>query len=385
VVAVALLAPPAAGAATGAIEGTVVGPGGTPIAEVWACAYRIDGDVFVTRCDDASADGAYSLPNLSAGEYTVEFWSEAVEPSYVGEFYDDESFWEEADEVKVLEGAVTSDIDAELAEAATIKGVVNAASVGGPVEDVLVCAQLPTREFVGCTITESDGSYTLPGLSADEYKVLFTPASPAYNLLNQFYDHESTWDDADPIALAAGETKAGIDADLEAGAEIRGTVYSAATGAPVPAVGVCALFMEEEGDDWLLRECVPTSNTGSYTLRALWTDSFKVAFSSELREFFGEEFFEPERDGYLTQYFDRKPTLLAADPLSLIAPEVRTGVDAHLQPEARFPPPLVFSPAPIVMGALPKIRKRCRPGFKKKKLAGKRRCMKVRKHRGHRR
>ena len=264
--AVALLVPPAAGAATGTIEGTVVGPGETPIAEVWACAYRIQGDVVVTRCDSASADGAYSLTNLSAGEYTVEFWSEATEPSYLGELYDDKSFWEEADEVEVLEGAVTSGIDAELAEAATIRGVVNAASVGGPVEDALVCAQLLTGEPVGCTLTESDGSYTLPGLSPDEYKVQFIPGFPTYNLLNQFYDHESTWDDADPLALATGETKTGIDADLEAGAEVRGTVYSAATGAPASEVGVCALFMEEGGEEWLLRECVPTSNAGTYAL-----------------------------------------------------------------------------------------------------------------------
>ncbi len=386
-VAIALFAPPAAGAATGAIEGTVVGPGGTPIAEVWACAYLAQSEEFEDNCDLTDGSGTYSIPNLQASDYKVEFWSEATEPSYVGEFYDDKSFWEEADEVEVLEGAVTSGIDAELAEAATIKGSVNAASIGGPVEHALVCAQLLTGEPVGCSPTEPDGSYALPGLPGAEYKIQFIPAFPIYNLLNQFYDHESTWANADVLTAAAGETKTGIDADLEAGAEIQGTVYSAATGLPVSKALVCALFIEEGGEEWRLRECLPTSSTGSYALISLSTDLYKVVFSPELKEFFGEEVSEQEEDGYFKQYFDHKATLTGADTLSLTAPEVMTGVDAHLQAEASFPPPLAAPVTPSgIAGRKPhrKIRKHCRPGFRRKKVAGKRRCVKVHKPKPHR-
>jgi hypothetical protein len=133
----------------------------------------------------------------------------------VGEYYDDKAFWEEANDVEVKEGAVTTGIDAELAEGATIKGAVNAVSLGGPV-DALVCAQLPTGEPTGCSVTRSDGSYTLPGLPPDEYKVQFIPSSDL-NLLNQFYDHKGSWAEADLLAVSAGETTLGIDADLAAG------------------------------------------------------------------------------------------------------------------------------------------------------------------------
>ena len=382
-VAVALLAPSAANAATGAIEGEIVGPGETPIAEVWACAYLVQSEEFEEKCDFTGGSGAYAISGLSAGTYKIEFWPESTEPSYVGEFYDDKPFWEEADEVEVMEGETILGIDAELAEAATIKGEVRAASVSEPI-DALVCAQLPSGRPEGCTITDPDGTYSLPGLPADEYKVQFIPGFPLYNLLNQFYDHESSFVDADLLAVAAGETKTGIDADLEAGAEIRGTVYSAATGAPLPKVPVCALFIEEGGEDWQLRECLPTSSTGSYALLALSTDSYKVVFSPELKEFFGEEIFEQERDGYFKQYFDHQATLAAADVLSLTAPAVRTGVDAHLQPEPVLRP--VLATFPPIAGPTPKRppKKRCRPGFRRKKVAGKRRCVKVHKHRRHR-
>jgi hypothetical protein len=387
---VALLAPSIADAAgAGEIKGEITGPGGTPIAETWACAYLVQSEEFEENCDMAGGDGIYLIQGLKAGEYKVEFWSESTEPSYVGEFYNDKPFWKEADEVEVKEGAMTTGIDAELAEAATIEGQIDAVSVGGPVEDAIACAQLLTGESVGCALNRPDGSYTLFGVPPGEYKIQFVPAFPRYNLLNQFYDHKSDFVEADPLAVTAGETKTGIDADLEAGAEIRGIVYSVETGVPIAGVPVCALFVETE---WELRECVSTSATGRYALVALTTDSYKVVFSPELKEFFGEEIFEGEDDGYFTQYFDDKSTLAAANPLALVAPEVRTGIDGHIQSEHTPTVSPLLAPAifPVVANPAPRraVRRHCRPGFRKKEVAGKRRCIKVHKrrhrHQGHR-
>jgi hypothetical protein len=373
-------------AGTGSIEGKVVGPGAIPLAEVWACAYFFADEEFEESCDFTGGSGTYSIPNLKAGNYKVEFWPELTEPSYVGEFFDDKTFWEEADDVEVEEGVATTGIDAELAEGATIEGEVRAAPLGEPVNPALVCAHFTTGEFGGCTHTEPDGTYTLSGLPAAEYKIEFVPAFPLYNLLNQYYDHQSSFADADPVTVVAGETKTGIDADMEPGAEIRGTVYSAVTGAPVAGVAVCVLFEDEEGaEGWLLRECLPTSSTGSYTLIQLFTDAYKVVFSPEIgKDIFGEEF-EDERDGYFKQYFDHKTTLAAADMLSLTAPEVRTGIDAHLQPEAGLPPAhgAVLPLATLTPRHMFR-RKHCRPGFRRRKIAGKRRCVRIHRHHRHR-
>ncbi len=304
----------AGAAGSGSIEGAITAEGGTPIAEVWACAYLAESDELEEHCDFTAGDGLYAINGLVAGKYKIEFWPEATEPSYVGEFYDDKPFWEEADAVEVGEGTATTGIDAELAEGGTIEGEVRAALLGGPVKsaDAIVCAALSTGEVAGCALTRSDGTYTLSGLPADEYTIQFVPSS-RYNLLNQFYDHKSEPAEANPLVVAAGETETEIDADLEAGAEIHATVHSAATGAPLPMVPVCALFFEPVLETWLPRICVPTSEAGSYRLYSLFAAPYKVVFSPEVgKEFFGKSG-QLEFDGYFTQYFDGKTTLEAAD------------------------------------------------------------------------
>lgn len=372
---------------TGGIEGEITAEGGGPLAEVWTCAYLAQSEGFEESCDFTGSNGLYSIDGLKAGEYKVEFWPEATEPSYVGEYYDDKPFWEEADEVEVEEGVATTGIDAELAEGATIEGEVRAALLGGPLgeADAVVCASLPSGEPAGCALTRSDGTYVLPGLPTGEYQIHFTPSS-SYNLLNQAYDHKSELAEPDALAIAAGETKTGIDADLETGAEIHGTVYSAATGAPLSKKRVCALFFESVLETWWPRICVPTSSSGKYELYALWSDDFKVVFSADYHEIFGEG--PTEEDGYATQYFDDKATLAAADLLSLTPPDLLTGVDGHLQPKPAVSismPSFVFPLIATPPERSRKVRLRCRPGFRRKKVSGKQRCVKVHKRHRHRR
>jgi hypothetical protein len=384
----ALAAPTASGIAvgTGKIEGEITGPGATPLAEVWACAYLAQAEEFEETCDFTASDGVYAIKGLKAGDYKVEFWPEATEPSYVGEFYDDKSFWDEADEVEVEEGVATTGIDAELAEGATIEGEVRATLLGGPVgfADAVVCAHVSTGEAEGCAQTLSDGSYVLPGLPAGEYKIQFVPAA-SYNLLNQFYDHKAEYAEAETLTVAAGEAKTGVDADLETGSEIHGTVYSATTGSPLPKIRVCALFFETVLEAWWPRICVPTLSNGQYELYSLWSDNYKVVFSADYNEIFGEG--PREEDGYFTQYFDGKSSLGAADLLALTPPEVRAGVDGHLQPKptASFPAPPFAPPAIAAPRPRRKAPLRCRPGFRKKMVSGKRRCVKIHKHKRHRR
>jgi hypothetical protein len=115
---------------------------------------------------------------------------------------------------------------------------------------------------------------------------------------------------------------------------------------------------------------------------------YKVVFSPEFKEFFGEEASEDEDDGYFKQYFDRKSTLAEANLLALTAPETRTGIDGFLQPEhlvgASVAP---VGKSTIVSARAGRARPHCRPGFRKRKVSGKERCVKVhkRKHKHHRR
>src|SRR5439155_20816531 len=78
-----------------------------------------------------------------------------------------------------------------------------------------------------CVLTDSSGEYALPGLPEGEHKVFFFVPSTnnnTLNYLNQYYNNKASFEEADPVTLAGGETKANINAALKAGGQISGKV-----------------------------------------------------------------------------------------------------------------------------------------------------------------
>jgi hypothetical protein len=365
--ALALFAPAAAHAA-GVIAGEVTAAdGGDPIEGVSVCAYELGGD-FEEFCDATDLDGEYGIGGLDPGQYKVEFFDESFE--FLGQYYDDAEFWEDADPVTVVDGETTFEIDAELDRPAVVEGEVTAAAGGAPLEEVEVCAF--GEETFRCDETGADGSYSIGFLWPGEYEIEFWPWTEG-NYSPQWWQERDRWYEADLLQLTAGETKTGIDAELTLAGQIKGTVSAAATGAPLGEIPVCSI--DPAADQ--LYTCVETSQSGQYTLRRLNSAQYKVVFSPDFTEFFPGE--EPFDDGYPTQFWNGKPTLAAADLIGLTAPNTVTGIDARLGP----PPPPPAPPAPLPSPAVQKKKKpagkACRKGFKKKKVKGKKRCVKIRK------
>ena len=377
---VALAADPAT------IEGEVTAAdGGAQLEGVWVCAYLIDESEYEELCDETGSDGRYALV-LAPGEYGVEFWS-GFESPFLAQFYDGVERWSEADPIPVVAGQTVADIDAELVLGGTISGTVGLAG-GGPLREVWVCAEAVLGGRYACGETDSAGEYELVGLSSGEYVVEFWPAwSPRPDLALQFYDGAESRADADPVALLSGEEVTEIDAALTLGGRIEGTVRAAASGAPLPWRLACAIDSLGE-----LIGCAETNSVGRYSIQGLASDDYRVGFSLDFAEWYGEEPSPEEDDGYLPQFYDGSPTLAGSASLALLAPAVLTGIDASLiSSRAPVSPALVPAPVPPLPSTLPiaskptakKKHKHCRPGFKAKKIKGKQRC--VRKHRHKRR
>jgi Carboxypeptidase regulatory-like domain len=362
---IALLAPAGALAATGSISGTVIdAETHAPIEKVQACAFEVDEEENF-ECAKTAANGQYTIPTLQAGTYEVGFYP-GNGVNYVFQVFDGKSSWAEADPVIVAAGATTPEVDAELLPGGAISGKVTTAVGAQPVEEVEVCAtEVPEEEALGCAYSEAGGSYEIVGLPEAEFKVEFLPETG--DLLGQYYKHKYTWATADPVAVTTGDVVPGIDADLDRGAEIHGTVYSATTGLPLREILVCSVF----ASSGRLTNCDETNTSGQYTLSPLYSGSYKVAFSLEFREFFAGEELEPENDGYPTQFYNGKSTLAAADTLSLVPPNILNGIDGHIG----SPPALVPTPLPIP--AKPKSLK-CKKHFHKKKVNGKVKCVRIR-------
>lgn len=168
-------------------------------------------------------------------------------------------------------------------------------------------------------------------------------------------------------------------ASASAEGSISGTVTDSATGDFVEEVEVCAYPPEE----FSLEDCDFTDSLGEYTIPELENGSYVV-------EFWGFEF------GYITQYWDGKSSEEEADPVTVNDNAV-TGIDAALEKEAPLPPPpppppavtpvVVPPPPPVVVpkGKAKAKGKKCKKGFRPKKVRGKKRCVKIKKHRRKRR
>ncbi|MGN6257942.1 MAG: hypothetical protein ACTHN3_09385 [Solirubrobacterales bacterium] len=359
--------PAAASAATGSIAGTVkdaVTLEGVEGVEVCVWSLEAGEEEEFSGCAHTETDGTYFFGGLQAGEYKVEFWSQR---RYQVQFYDHKATWSEADPVVVVAATTTEGIDADLQPSSEIEGTVTASVGGAGIGEVEVCAWgIADERFGGCTETQSDGSYVLHGLEAGEWGIEFWPWEG--NFLPQFYNHKASWSEADPVLVGSGESISGIDAQLDPGAAIAGHITSA-SGAPLEEINACAL----DASSGELVRCRWSDAQGAYELPRLPPGQYKVGFSLEEEEF---------DDGFATQFWNNQPTFATANVIPLATGQTVTGIDARLG----SPPPVAQSPAVVTPPPAPPVRKHkkhCRKGLKRKKIKGKYRCVKPKKHHRH--
>jgi hypothetical protein len=164
----------------------------------------------------------------------------------------------------------------------SIAGTVSAGS--GPVAGrVDVCAKAVLDENIfKCESLSESGTYEIAELPAGEYKVGFWPTG---NYVTQFWDHRLTWNEATAVQVAAGLPTADIDAVLEVGATISGTITAAATGAPVEKVEACAKLVETKpGPELKLERCAKTNAAGGYTIDGLVPGQWSINFYAQQAE-----------------------------------------------------------------------------------------------------
>ncbi len=197
-----------------AISGTIraVNSAGKPLAGICVQAQSSQGD----SADAASAkDGTYQLKGLIGGQYVVVF-----DPSCFGS--SSANYLAQYRRVSVKRGHSLSGVNAYLQPGAGISGVVT--DVHGHTVDG-VCVQIAGEHVNTFATTDINGSYSIVGLPAGSYQVLFTGGcgNPG-SLAPQFYRDELSAGSADVITLTAGTITPHIDAVMKPGATISGVV-----------------------------------------------------------------------------------------------------------------------------------------------------------------
>jgi Carboxypeptidase regulatory-like domain len=311
--------------ATGAtVSGTVTDAAGNPLAG--ATVYVDDyGNGFFpyyiyTNNATTNSSGQWSVDGLPTGTYQVEF--DAPYPSdYAGQYYNDVSGENPPTPVALTAGSTTSGIDAALSLGGQISGTVmdGTTTPATPVQGVEVVALDASGDQSANTTTDSNGNYTLSGLSpAASYRVEFTPPEGS-SLEGALYPSASTVQAATPVPVSLGQTTPNIDETLGAGASISGVVTDAASGGPIG--GVSVLLTDNAGNAVYPDSEATTEPDGTYEFTNLAPGAYKV-------EFLDTGFLSKGGLGF--QYYDDASTLSSASSVTVGAGQAVTSIDAAL-------------------------------------------------------
>lgn len=194
----------------GSVSGTVRGPGAAPVAGVAVLAFQPGVFFFPAASTVTAADGSYTLSGLGQGSYEVAF--RPAGGSGLGwEWFDDSPSRGAATPVEVFDSAVAV-ADADLVATGSMAGTVTGAT-GSPLAGTRVVLFAPSDTWAGSyeVVTAADGTYALPALPADTYRVRFVPPASS-GLVPQWFDGVTLRAAATPVVVAGGGGASGIDA-----------------------------------------------------------------------------------------------------------------------------------------------------------------------------
>jgi carboxypeptidase family protein len=199
------------------------------------------------------------------------------------------------------------------AAAGSIEGKVTETATGEGVGGIFVCAHAPLYVYPGgCGFTDGDGRYTIAGLVAGPYMVRFE--APGFvNLIAEYFDGKQFEEEAGLVSFSSG-LATGIDAALETGGEIAGTVTDATTHQPIEGIEACARNL----DTRMTRLCDRSNSEGHYLINRLATGSYKVQFSVE------------GSPNYMRQFYPGKSTAAEAANVAVTAGVLTAGIDDAL-------------------------------------------------------
>lgn len=295
----------------GEITGTVTGPHGAREEGVEVCAIAVGKEPWQGQCTHTDAAGRYDIVALQGGEYRVVFYGAH---GLLTQYYQGRATLAEAEAVKVALGSPTTGIDAALQQGGAISGRVTNALTSAPIEYVEACAQT-AQGGRACAGTNAAGEYTIEGLTAGSYAISFQPWSQNY--LFEYYGGAQYESEATRVAVAAAATVTGVDAALEPGGEITGTVRDQGTGKPIEDAQVCASDHRPFFSSW--PQCASSGTGGHYAITQLSSGDYSVEFTAP---------------GFVAQYYREAEAAGEAEQLTVTEGAVFSEVDAALQPGA---------------------------------------------------
>ncbi|RMF66327.1 MAG: T9SS C-terminal target domain-containing protein [Calditrichaeota bacterium] len=223
------------------------------------------------RRTHTNENGEFKISGLPSGQYYVQ----AIAEGFVSEFFDNVHNRSNATLVDVVAPDETPNIDFALSprerKRGTIAGLVVSDADDGPIDGAVIIAVSPQNLRPHITFSGENGRYELTDLPPGTYFVF----AWAEGFIGEFYKDAKRFQNADEVIVLPDNITPGIDFSLQPEDTpglyvVRGTIRSAATGAPVEG----ALVHARVGDHIQLT-AVSDAN-GNYMISGLPAGEYKI-------------------------------------------------------------------------------------------------------------
>ena len=292
--------------AGGTISGTVKGPVGQPLPNIFVSASDTGG-LGLGMSAASDADGTYTITGLLAGSYRVE----ASGSEWVRQYYDHSNTYNTATPVAVTSGGTTSGINFDLVAGGTISGTVRG-SDGNLLPGANVCTS-SLLESNPCTQSDANGAYALTGLAPGSY---FVNVQGIGGGASQYYNHADSMTTASAVTVTSGASTTGINFNLVEGGIISGTVRGPG-GTPV--AGVMVLAQNTPGIMFFVAGAsAQTAADGTYTIAGLPAGIYFV------------QAYPIMNLGYVPQYYNNAVSSSTATALSVTSGGTTSGIDFNM-------------------------------------------------------
>ncbi len=309
----------------GEITGRITDPfGGYPYFETCAQARTGKSPGRVVAEGTSDWTGQYSIGGLPPGRYHIEFGHcHGQLDYYAPTFYFNAPTYDGSTPVAVATNETVTGIDGRLDYGGAISGSLRDSLTGAPA--IGVCVEAVSNdpdELPQFSETYEGGQYYLYNLPPGQYHLRFGNHVTQYGFDCEQVDVATSWypkaiDEASskPVNLGLEQYLSGVDGVVFQPAQVTGYVTSAATGSPV--AGACGQAYGSSGE---VRGRAEMITAGVYAVFDLPPDTYRVRIAS-----CGSKPFVP-------QFFDGASDLGSATPIPLKTGEVRSDIDAALQP-----------------------------------------------------
>jgi protocatechuate 3,4-dioxygenase beta subunit len=301
----------------GSISGQIVDQNKKPISGAWVSASPFEASVGGGGATTDSS-GNYQIKLLASGKYRVS----AGSTGRVTQYWQNTANYTSAAAVSVTAPKDEGGINFTLETGGTISGTVTDTS-GLPLAGITVVAY-PSAGGTGHGMTTNQsGVFVINNLPLGSYKVsafLDSRSGGGENYITKYYNNKLNSASADQVTLTANSPTAnGINFTLEIGGVISGRVLDE-NGQPIARAYVWASLF---GTDNSQGSGVYTDSSGNYHIKGLPSGNYRICANCT---------------GKVTQYW-QNAVYSSATPVSVTAPEDKTGINFTLKPSGIFSSP----------------------------------------------